>query len=103
MSGGFLQYDPDVICKMIQVCGVLYNFLLELRDEGDGEEAEPDVDPRHAAPQQGAQPQDDEAEFQGCNSIEYQTGFIFKMQDTMEMMSILYQILPLGREREEAR
>ena len=72
MSGGFLQYDPDVICKMIQVCGVLYNFHLELRDEGDGEEAEPDVDPP-LAPQQGAQPQDDEAEFQGRCSIEYQT------------------------------
>ena len=73
MSGGFLQYDPDVICKMIQVCGVLYNFLLELRDEGDGEEAEPDVDPRHAAQLQGGQPQEDEAEFQGRYSIEYQT------------------------------
>ena len=63
MSGGFLQYDPDVICKMIQVCGVLHNFLVELRDEGDGEEAEPDADV-DAAPQQGAQPQDEEAEFQ---------------------------------------
>ena len=30
-SGGFLQYDPEVCCKIITVCGVLHNFLVWFR------------------------------------------------------------------------
>ena len=64
-SGGFLQYDPDVICKMINVCAVLHNFLLELKDGGDGEAAAADVDPPPEGPH-GTQPQDGQpqAEFE---------------------------------------
>ena len=50
---------------MIQVCGVLYNFLLELEDEGDQAEAAPDLDlPPEGA--HGTQPQlgQEQGEFQ---------------------------------------
>ena len=61
-SGGFLQYDPDVCCKIITVCGVLHNFLLELKDDGDEEIAAPaDDDLAHLEGPRGALPQDGQA------------------------------------------
>ena len=66
-SGGFLQYDPEVCCKIITVCGILHNFLLEVQDRGD-EEVAPAAndDDAHLEGPRGTQPQDGQtgAEFE---------------------------------------
>ena len=38
-SSGYLQYSPEKVCRIVTVCAILHNWLLEINDEGDREVA----------------------------------------------------------------